>query len=500
MTTTTWRIPAIAVVLALALPMSAGAQTPVPSVSSTLSTVSTSAGFVLADGAQTATITATLRDTNGNPVSGKTLRLDVGGGSSMTTGPGSTNASGVVTFTGKNLFPETVTYGATDTTDGVTIAQTVTVSFVPVGVSSSASFVAASPGSVPADGVQTAKISVTLNDDGGHRAPGRRVALTANRGSSVISGSSGPSDPNGVVSFTVSNSVAETVTYSATDTTDRIALTQTATVTFTAIPRPAAVEPPSAPPLPHDGRHFAATGFRIDHDGLWGYFNARGGVDVFGYPVSRPFELLGCTVQMFQRQIAQACRGEPVRLMNLLDDLFPFTHVNFATLPDADAALRAATPRVGDPNYDQRILQFVRDNTPDRYAGEAVGFQSTFFGLVTGAMLDTSTQGIIDVTNLEVWGAPTSAPMMDPNNSDFVYQRFQRGVMHYIVSLGSTRALLLADYVKQIVLDSADLPIDLRDQARGSPTYAQYCPSAPRWVCRPADLPESDLTFAFEAG
>jgi len=26
----------------------------------------------------------------------------------------------------------------------------------------------------------------------------------------------------------------------------------------------------------------------------------------------------------------------------------------------------------------------------------------------------------------------------------------------------------------------------------------QYCPGMPQWVCRPAELPATDLTFAFE--
>ncbi len=64
------------------------------------------------------------------------------------------------------------------------------------------------------------------------------------------------------------------------------------------------------PAVPHDARYFSQTGFRIDNDAIWTYFQARGRVDVFGYPVSRTFTLLGCQAQMFQRQIAQVC-GAP---------------------------------------------------------------------------------------------------------------------------------------------------------------------------------------------
>ncbi|MGH2367148.1 MAG: hypothetical protein ACRDI2_03030, partial [Chloroflexota bacterium] len=43
------------------------------------------------------------------------------------------------------------------------------------------------------------------------------------------------------------------------------------------------------PPTPRDERFFSATGYRIDNDAIWDYFQARGGVATFGYPVSRTF-------------------------------------------------------------------------------------------------------------------------------------------------------------------------------------------------------------------
>jgi hypothetical protein len=98
-----------------------------------------------------------------------------------------------------------------------------------------------------------------------------------------------------------------------------------------------------------------------------------------------------------------------------------------------------------------------------------------------------------------VWGAPISRPRRDPSNSNFVYQRFQRGVMHFDATSGRTQALLLADYLKAI-LRAKDLPADLAQAARGSKFFGQYCPESARWICRPGELPASDLTFAFEQG
>jgi hypothetical protein len=246
--------------------------------------------------------------------------------------------------------------------------------------------------------------------------------------------------------------------------------------------------PASAPGIAHDERYFAETGYRIDDDGIWSYFNARGRVAVFGFPVSRPFVLLGCRVQIFQRQVAQSCAGRDVALMNLMDpDVFPYDHVNGSLLPPVDPSLKAETPPVSAPGYAAAIVDFIRSTAPDTFDGLAVDFGHAFFGI-------TPETPLID---LEVWGAPISEPQRDPGNNNFVYQRFQRGVMHFDATTGRTQALLLADYLKAI-LRGRDLPADLATAARGSKYYAQYCPDATHWLCRPADLPATDLTFAFE--
>jgi hypothetical protein len=258
-------------------------------------------------------------------------------------------------------------------------------------------------------------------------------------------------------------------------------------------PPPAPVRAPAvaAPPILHDQRYFNETGYRIDHDAIWDYFTARGRVPVFGFPVSRRFVLLGCDVQVFQRQIAQACAGRGVTLMNLLDpEVFPYERVNGSALPGTDLGLKAETPAVGTPDYGTAIVDFIRDNAPDSYEGQNVGFGKTFLNGLTGAN---------PLINLEIWGAPISRPRRDPGNDNFVYQRFQRGIMHFDAASGRTQGLLLADYLKAI-MRGRDLPTDLGAAARSSKYFGQYCPEATRWVCRPGDLAATDLTFAFEQG
>src|SRR5690606_21041011 len=81
----------------------------------------------------------------------------------------------------------------------------------------SASSVSADPdGGVTADGTASSEITVTLRDAYGNPVPGQTVTLGQGVGSSDISVASGLSSASGEVTFTVTNTTAETVTYSAT--------------------------------------------------------------------------------------------------------------------------------------------------------------------------------------------------------------------------------------------------------------------------------------------
>ena len=111
----------------------------------------------------------------------------------------------------------------------------VTETAVPLVVSASASTVVANPTSVAADNVTTSTITVTLKTGSGLPVPGKTVTLAAGSGSSVITTVSGTTDASGVATFTVKDGTVEgPITYTATDTTDSIVITQTAQVTFTA--------------------------------------------------------------------------------------------------------------------------------------------------------------------------------------------------------------------------------------------------------------------------
>src|SRR5688572_10634616 len=94
---------------------------------------------------------------------------------------------------------------------------------------------------------------------------------------------------------------------------------------------PTAGPTPTAPQLPPVApeRFFAQTGFGIRNDRFWEFFNGYGGVNTFGYPISREFQFLGFNVQFFQRQIMQQWADGSVHTMNLLDpELMPYTRIN----------------------------------------------------------------------------------------------------------------------------------------------------------------------------
>jgi hypothetical protein len=249
---------------------------------------------------------------------------------------------------------------------------------------------------------------------------------------------------------------------------------------------------PFPPKVAHDARYFAATGYRVDHDAIWNYFQARGGVATFGYPVSRPFTLLGFPVQIFQRAVLQVWPDGSVHPLNLLDpDVLPVTSVNFSTFPAHDPVLAASAPPPATPSYGQAVQQYLQTQVPNVWNGHPVHFLATY---LQAAPQDAGSPG--PLLALEVWGFPTSRPMRDPHNANFIYQRFQRGILHYDASTGVTRGILLGDAFKDVLLGQG--PADLQAQLQGSRFFQQYCPDQPLGLCRPAAVPGSDLRYAFE--
>jgi hypothetical protein len=254
---------------------------------------------------------------------------------------------------------------------------------------------------------------------------------------------------------------------------------------------PAAVESDSAAP---------ASAFAIGDDAIQSYYTLRGGSDTFGEPISREFLLLGKPSQLFQRALLQVQPDGTVLPANLMgSNLLPYTHFNGLTVPATDRALAAVTPNPSQPQYGARLLEFVRATVPDTWQGQSVGFQSAVFSTVSCGVAfphGGCTPDLLALIGLEVWGAPTSAPAADPRNPSFIYQRFERGVLFYDATIGTTTWLPMGEMLKA-VLTGQNLPPDLATDASASPLLRQYDSAQPNSVARPAALADSDLTDAF---
>ena len=200
--------------------------------------------------------------------------------------------------------------------------------------------------------------------------------------------------------------------------------------------------------------YFPETGFAVEEPQFVEYFNGGAGVTTFGFPISRTVRFQGLPTQFFQRIVIQLGPDGAVRPLNLLDPgLLPYTQINGSTFPAPNERLAALAPSPGQPGYAQEVLEFVRRNAPETFNGQPVRFFSTFNSTVTPDVAFGPGGGdpsLLPLINLEIWGVPTSLPAQDPNNGGFIYQRFQRGIMHYDAACRCTQGLLLADYFKAL--------------------------------------------------
>ena len=248
-----------------------------------------------------------------------------------------------------------------------------------------------------------------------------------------------------------------------------------------------------------DSRYFEETRFRIDNDRIWDYFSKRNGKRNFGLPTSRTFQFMGAPTQFFQRHILQV-QGTSVKTLNLLEEgLLPYTTINGTTLPAVDESVVSAAPKAGSATYAEDVAGYLEKFAPNTWEGEPVKFGETFSSSVTlaDAFPDGGgNAGLLMLLNLEIWGLPTSKPTRDPGNNNFVFLRFQRGVMHYDGSCKCTQALLLADALKSVITNQ-NLPADLGAQASESPLFGQYDPEIHNGPLRPG-LPDGiELANAF---
>jgi hypothetical protein len=215
--------------------------------------ISESGNTAPADGQTDILIDVTINDQFGNALEGKTVTLTNTSTSGDeadhpisvgTTAPGVTDTQGVVEFEAADTAAEAVTYTATDTTDGVQVNGSVSITFTAGGANANQSTVTSSPTNVQADGSSTSTLTVSLYDYFGNAVAGKTISVSSLNGSSVIAPVNPVTDASGQATFTVKDATAEVVTYAATDTTDNLLINGQGVVTFG--------NPPSPPPVAAD--------------------------------------------------------------------------------------------------------------------------------------------------------------------------------------------------------------------------------------------------------
>ncbi len=206
-------------------------------VSGTNSIIGASSNSVIANGSSNSTITVTVKDAYGNPVSGKTVTLSGNNGnhSTISAASGSSASNGTVTFTVTDTTAESVTYTAV--ADGQTLSTTTSVTFVPGVVSASTSTASANPSAVPADNLTLSTITITLKDAFGNIIPNTSVSLSQSQGSgAVITGSPATTNSSGQATFAVKSTNAGQSAFQATS--GATTISQAASVNFTSVTQP----------------------------------------------------------------------------------------------------------------------------------------------------------------------------------------------------------------------------------------------------------------------
>jgi hypothetical protein len=258
----------------------------------------------------------------------------------------------------------------------------------------------------------------------------------------------------------------------------------------------------AAPPPARQANTSQDSGFAVADGPIGNYFAARGGVRTFGPPVSNAFPLMGDRVQIFRDFVLKQDANGNVSTINLFDmGGIPFRNIGGRIIPEVDPALAASAPQPGTPEYGTRVQQFIRASAPDSFDGAPVGFYQAFIGTVQyeDAFPNGGERSLLAGFDQEVWGLPVSQPMRDAQDPDIILLRWERGVMVWSKQTGTVSAVPLGDTFKS-VLTGQGLGPERTAAATGSPFLLQMNADAANGVARPGELPDTDLTAAFQPG
>ncbi len=212
-------------------------------LSASLSTVEvTPATSVVADGSASAAVTVTVRDINGNVVSGQTVDCSATGSNNSFSQPGLSAANGVAVGSMASTSAEQKVLTITLNPSGTPVVLSVTPAVTFVGdstsISASGSLAIASPTSgVVADGSATSSITVTVLDGNGNPVAGQSVQLSSDGSNNSIQ-QPALSDASGVATGTLASTSAESkaVTVTVNPGASQVVLTTQPTVGFVGDP------------------------------------------------------------------------------------------------------------------------------------------------------------------------------------------------------------------------------------------------------------------------
>ncbi|MCX6767390.1 MAG: Ig-like domain-containing protein [Candidatus Micrarchaeota archaeon] len=190
--------------------------------------ITLSASSPTATAGQGVTITAVVKDFEGNTVAdGTNILFSATDGSATPASVSTTGGSAATT-----LY-STVPGTATVTASANSVTQSVSVTFNAGPADAGSSTVSANVATIPANGVNESIIIITLKDAFGNPAAGRSVSLSSSRGAAdVITPLVATTDANGVATFSVKSGTPGTSTIAATDSSDGVTVSQTAAVAF----------------------------------------------------------------------------------------------------------------------------------------------------------------------------------------------------------------------------------------------------------------------------
>jgi hypothetical protein len=256
-------------------------------------------------------------------------------------------------------------------------------------------------------------------------------------------------------------------------------------------------------PTPTAIPNVLAMSFQVLRPAFREFFEQHGGARVLGAPISNEFQLLGRRTQIFEQRVLQLRPDGSVSVLSAIDDLLPLLHVDGVTYPAPDPRLVEANPGLDADAYSEQALALLSDSLnwplPEESSGASDRFRQFFGSTLTCDDVPPSRSCTDEGrarASLDIWGLPTSAPASDPRTPDLVSQRFQRGIMQFSQSTGYVQSVPVGTWLKRVLVGS-NVPSDLQADLGGSRLFAQYAPTAPLGLARPAELPGSSLTSAF---